>query len=199
MTPLSLLPLAAAGLAALLARREPAHRPLAGALVAAQALEAVRPGLPPGLAWGALLALPALSAWAVRRTLLADSRPLPVYAWWYVVWMLAAFVAPSPAWWPLALLASVAAQGAAWMRWRAERRHAIIAEVRDAWVEQRDEELPRTSASELTALVLAAGDAGGLLVGLAAGWSAVGWWAAAVAALLCAVQARALLAGRAGR
>lgn len=55
MTPLSALPIAAAALSLPLAWRTPAHRPLAFALVAAQALEAARPALPPELAWGALL------------------------------------------------------------------------------------------------------------------------------------------------
>lgn len=236
MTPLSALPLAAAGLAALLAWREPAHRPIAGALVAAQALEALRPALPPALAWGALLALPALSAWAVRAVLVPipgglvgelvrhDRRTIAGCAW--CAFTIAALVIPWSGWWPVALLASVAAQGAAWWRWRAQREAAgrmtpweLEARIdADMTEEDIDRLLPTAlrrgpvrpaselaplvpsqappSASELTALVLTAGDAGGLLVGLAAGWAAVGWWAAAVAAVLVGVQARALWAGR---
>jgi len=183
MTPLSALPIAAAALSLPLAWRTPAHRPLAVALVATQALEAARPELLPAFAWGALLALPALSAWAVRRTLLGRSAD----AWgrWNerslaklicFVPLLGVLFLPWSGWWPLALAAGVAAQGAAWWRWRVE----------SPWREAAP------TASELAAITLAFGDAGGLLVGLAAGWAAVGWWAAAVAAVLVGVQARAL-------
>lgn len=211
MTPLSALPIAAAALSLPLAWRTPAHRPLAVALVAAQALEAARPALPPELAWGALLALPALSAWAVRRVLNPDrchrEPEAPRVAQALGALWIASVIAPWSGWWPVALAAAVAQQGAAWWRWRADRvRRAERLETashfwRNATGEDPPPHLARLPlpASQQAALVLAAGDAGGLFVGLAAGWAAVGWWAAAVAAVLLVVQARALLARKAGR
>lgn len=207
MTPLSALPIAAAALSLPLAWRTPAHRPLAVALVAAQALEALRSALPPEAAWGALLALPALSTWAVRRTLLGQgdaTSPLWALGGWALAWGFL-LAAPWSGWWPVALAAAVAQQGAAWWRWRADRvRRAERLETashfwRNATGEDPPQHLARLPlpASQQAALVLAAGDAGGLLVGLAAGWAAVGWWAAAVAAVLLGVQARAIWAGRA--
>lgn len=202
MTLLQALPPAAAGLAALISWRTLAHRPLAFALVAAQALEAFRPELPPWAAWGALLALPALSTWAVRRTLLGQgdaTSPLWTLGAWALAWGLL-LAAPWSGWWTVALGAAVAAQGAAWRRWRAARatraeRLPLAVEIwREVSGQTFEAEEPRPpSSSELAALVLAFGDAGGLVVGLALGWASVGAWAGAVAALLCVVQLAALV------
>lgn len=230
MTPLSALPIAAAALSLPLAWRTPAHRPLSVALVAAQALEALRPALPPDLAWGVLLALPALSAWAVAAALVPvgerehAGRIGAAFGGWVAATVLST-VWPWSGWWPLALATAVAAQGAAWWRWRADREAAgmmtpweLEARIEADMTEEDIDRMlppylrrgpvrpaselppvvpsqPPPSASELAALVLAAGDAGGLLVGLAAGWAAVGWWAAAVASVIVGVQARAIWAG----
>lgn len=186
---MSPLPIVAALLAVLISSRRPGHGLIAAALAWGQALEMLRPELPPEAAWGALLALPALSAWAVRWALLGREG-LGLFGAWATVWGLA-LAAPWSGWWTLALGASVAAQGFAWWTWRERRRN--LERLRVALFALREVDVGRDpveppSVSERVAIVILAGDAGGLLVGVVAGWSAVGWWAAAVAAVLCVVQ-----------
>jgi hypothetical protein len=169
-----LLSAAAVGLAVLVTRRAPAHRPIAFALVAAKACEIVRPMLPSQPNMVLLLALPALSAWATLRALCwYEARWRCGIAWFvagtWVCW------GPVPAlWWgavyPVALGAAVGVEGAAWWRWR---RTGGIAGV-----------------TQRTAAALSAGDLGVLIAGLVFGWTSswIGHAADAIAVATCALQ-----------
>ncbi|AUX33141.1 uncharacterized protein SOCE836_052950 [Sorangium cellulosum] len=166
-TPLVIVPRlvigAAVVLAAVLARRDAAHRPIAWALggvlvgdLARAALE-----LPPQVELALYLAAPALSAWCALRVLAglgpwaAPAAPLAIWAaalWLAVAW---------PWFWPHAPLAAhvaaVVVQGAAAVSfWRSPRAAGV---------------------SETCALVLAGGDVLALAgpLGFPEAWAKLGW------------------------
>ncbi len=168
MTPFSIL---AVVLAIVIARRSPAHRPIAWALVLAKVAELARPYLPSRPAMALLLLLPALSAWSTLRALCwVRAGRVCVGAWalavawvllgpWPVVWW--EFV------WPVGL--GTAATIEAWVWWRWRRSGAI------------------SGVTQRTAAVLSAGDVGGFVIGVCFGWTTK-WLAEGVAVGTCAAQ-----------
>jgi hypothetical protein len=179
---------AAVVLAALLARRDAAHRPVAWALGGVLASDLVRAyvALPARLELALYLAAPALSAWCALRVLLEDP-PRRAALSGGIVWgapMAAALLVPE-AWERVPLFAHLLALqvqiAAAAFFWRSPRPAGI---------------------SETCTLVLAAGDVLALAgpLGFPGFWSALGWgWAAVAAqagvigAVLVVLQARVLL------
>lgn len=168
MTPFSLL---AVVLAIIIARRAPAHRPIAWALVLAKLAELVRPELPSRPAMVLLLVLPAFSTWSTLRAL-AWVRAGRMCAG---VWMLAAcwvLFGPRPGvWWefvwPIGLGTAATIEAWAWWRWR--RSDAI------------------SGVTQRTAAVLSSGDVGGFLIGVCFGF-ATKWLAEGVAIGTCVAQ-----------
>jgi hypothetical protein len=178
----------AALLAGALARRTPAHRPIAAALGGALALDVLRAGvvLPGRLDLALYLASPALSAWCALRVLACAcscrSAMVVFGAWW--LGALAVLRAPVPALWWAAVPQQ--AHGAALL----VEALAVLA----FWRSPR-----RGGCTEGCVLVLVAGDAVGLLgpAGLMPGpWWLVSSQAAIVGAGLVVLQAAALLEAR---
>ncbi len=168
MTPFSVL---AVVLAIVVARRAPAHRPIAWALALAKLAEFVRPELPSRPAMALLLLLPALSTWSTLRALSwVRAGRVCVCAWALAVaWVL---FGPWPwVWWefvwPIGLGVAATIEAGAWWRWR--RSGAI------------------SGVTQRTAAALSAGDVGGFVIGVCFGWTTK-WLAEGVAVGTCAAQ-----------
>lgn len=184
---------AAVVLAAIIARRDAAHRPLAWALGGVLAGDVVRAALelPPRVELGLYLAAPALSAWCALRVLAGlgtwAAPAAPVVLWAAVLWR--ALTVPG-----------------AWERAHVEA-HAgalLVQVVAGAlwWRSPRPRGLPETCA-----MVLAGGDVLALAgpLGLTEAWAELGWgWAVVAAqagvigAVLVVLQLRALLVPASG-